>query len=149
MRAVLDHSWNLLTEMEQDVFRRLSVFWGGFRRKAAHYVAGTTLQTLTALVDKSLLRVDATGRYDIHELLRQYARQKLTESGEVQAVLARHWAYYLAFAERAEPELFAANQVDWFEGVEKEHNNSPCAGGICAGGIEVMSFGIWYFQLLQ
>jgi predicted ATPase/DNA-binding CsgD family transcriptional regulator len=127
MRTVLDHSWNLLTAVEQDVFRRLSAFWGGFRREAAHDVAGATLRTLAALVDKSLLRVDATGRYDIHELLRQYAREKLMESGEANDVSTRHRDYYLAFTEQAEPQLFGANQVEWFERVEKEHNNLRAA----------------------
>ena len=61
---------------------RLSVFRGGFTREAAEAVAGASLRTLTALVDKSLVRVDANGRYDIHELLRQYAEERLNETGD-------------------------------------------------------------------
>jgi predicted ATPase len=87
MRIVLDHSWNLLTNIERDVFQRLSVFKGGFRKEAAQNVTGTSIQTLSALVDKSLIRVSANGRYEQHELLWQYAREKLTESDDGKTVL--------------------------------------------------------------
>src|SRR5262249_14239169 len=63
-RAVLEHVWNMLTDTERAVLRKLSVFWGGFRKEASRDVAGATLQILSALVDKSLLRVDSTGRYE-------------------------------------------------------------------------------------
>jgi predicted ATPase/DNA-binding CsgD family transcriptional regulator len=123
MRATFEHSWRLLVGEEQVEFRRLSVFRGGFRREAAEQVAGTSLLALASLVDKSLLRVDAAGRYDVHELLRQYAREKLTESGEAKVVLDRHRDYYVAFAEQAEPELFGPHQIDWYGRVETEHSN--------------------------
>jgi predicted ATPase/DNA-binding SARP family transcriptional activator len=80
MRAVFDHSWNLLTERERGVFAALSVFRGGFTLQAAHQVSGGSLRQLMALVDQSLLQRVAPGRYAIHELLRQYAEEKL-ESG--------------------------------------------------------------------
>ena len=73
IRAVFEHSWNLLTDDERCVFKKLSVFRGGFRRDAAEAIGGATLAILSALVDKSLLRVDDSGRYNLHELLRQYA----------------------------------------------------------------------------
>src|SRR5262249_10049087 len=82
MRAAFEPTWNRLTDHERDVFMKLSVFRGGFTREAAKEVAGASLRTLTALVDKSLLRVDANGRYDIHELLRQYGEEHLSKTPE-------------------------------------------------------------------
>ncbi len=96
MRAVFEHSWSLLSEAEQDVFRQLSIFQGGFQREAAIQVAGTTLELLTTLVDKSMLRVDPAGRYDLHEVLKQYASEKLDQVPELRDVArSRHSAYYL------------------------------------------------------
>ncbi len=101
MRAVFDHSWSLLSSEEQRVFRQLSVFRGGFRRDAAEQVIGTTLMHLAALVDKSLMRRGATGRYDMHELIRQYAAMKLQETPEEQVVvLDRHCDYYSQFLQQ-------------------------------------------------
>lgn len=73
---------------------RLSVFRGGFTREAAEVVAGASLRSLSALVDQSLLRVAADGRYDVHELLRQYGKERLLESGEVKRICAAHCGYY-------------------------------------------------------
>ncbi|MHB8627190.1 MAG: helix-turn-helix transcriptional regulator [Aggregatilineales bacterium] len=98
MRAVFDHSWHLLADAEGDVFKKLSVFRGGFRKEAAEAVAGATRRVLSALVDKSLLRLDNTGRYDLHELLRQYAEEQLNASPEVsRAVHDLHCRYYAGF----------------------------------------------------
>src|SRR5438046_604753 len=71
LRAAFDYSWKLLTEQERQAFTRLSVFRGSFTREAAQQVSEATLKALMALVNKSLLRRDAsTDRYEIHELLR-------------------------------------------------------------------------------
>jgi serine/threonine protein kinase len=78
IRAVFDYSWDLISEDEKQVFMKLSVFRGGFTREAAEFVAGANLRILMSLMNKSLIRRDAdSGRYDIHELLRQYAAMKL------------------------------------------------------------------------
>jgi predicted ATPase/DNA-binding SARP family transcriptional activator/Tfp pilus assembly protein PilF len=77
MRAVFQQSWQMLSEREQTAFRRLSLFKGGFQREAAQTVAGAGLPTLVNLVDKSLLRLTPSGRYLVHELLRQFAAEKL------------------------------------------------------------------------
>jgi DNA-binding SARP family transcriptional activator/predicted ATPase len=77
MRAVFDHSWNLLTQREQMVFAALSVFRGGFSLQAACQVSGGSLRQLMALVDQSLVQRAGPGRYAIHELLRHYAGEKL------------------------------------------------------------------------
>jgi predicted ATPase/DNA-binding CsgD family transcriptional regulator/DNA-binding XRE family transcriptional regulator len=99
LRAVFDHSWNLLTPDEQAVLRRLAVFRGGSTRAAAEKVAAATLPTLASLVDKSLVRhtLDASGlgRYDLHELLRQYALAKLeADPAEAADTRARHVAFF-------------------------------------------------------
>jgi len=97
MRAVFDHSWNLLTEREQEVFQGLSVFRGGFTRQAAQRVTVASLRELMALVNKSLLRRAPTGRYEVHELLRQYAAEKLDQSPSAsETARDRHRAYYTA-----------------------------------------------------
>ncbi len=82
IQTVFDHSWRLLTADERAVFARLAVFRGGFRRKAAAEVAGATLEVLSSLVDKSFLRRTSEGRYQVHELLRQYGEARLAESGD-------------------------------------------------------------------
>lgn len=72
IRAVFDHSWKMLTVDEQQVMCQLSIFQGGFQRQAAEQVAGASLSILSALVNRTLLRRVAPGRYDIHELIRKY-----------------------------------------------------------------------------
>lgn len=106
MRAVFEQSWRLLSEAEQGVLRRLSVFRGGFRRAAAQEVAGGTLLILTSLVDKSLLRLSDSGRYQSHELLRQFAAEKLAEvPAERESTLDAHCRYYGEFLARHEEQL--------------------------------------------
>jgi predicted ATPase/DNA-binding SARP family transcriptional activator len=77
MRAVFEQSWHMLSEPEQAAFGRLSLFKGGFQREAARAVARAGLPILVNLVDKSLLRLTPSGRYQLHELLRQFAAEKL------------------------------------------------------------------------
>jgi predicted ATPase/DNA-binding CsgD family transcriptional regulator len=111
MRAVFDHSWSRLDDTERQVFRRLSVFRGGFRREAAETVAGAAVGALSALVDKSLVRLDADGRYHLHELLRQYAEERLWERPEEAArAEAAHAACYAEFLEARLPRLLGADQ---------------------------------------
>lgn len=96
LRAVFEHSWKLLSEEEQGVLLRLSAFQGGFRREAAEAVAKTTLFVLSALVTKSLIRRNGVDRYDLHELIRQYAIERLTDYPEEKAqTQAHHGHYYL------------------------------------------------------
>jgi predicted ATPase len=77
MKAVFEHFWALLTDEEQTVFKRLCIFRGGFAHQAAAHIAGASRALLSSLVDKSLVRWDAHERYQIHELLRQYAQERL------------------------------------------------------------------------
>jgi predicted ATPase/DNA-binding SARP family transcriptional activator/Tfp pilus assembly protein PilF len=107
MRAVLDSTWAMLTETEQDVFARLSVFRGGFTREGAQTVTGSDLRTLMTLINKSLLYRDRNGRYGVHELLRQYAEEKLSETPTERAkTYDLHCAYYAEFLHRRETHLW-------------------------------------------
>ncbi|MFB6286310.1 MAG: tetratricopeptide repeat protein [Candidatus Bipolaricaulia bacterium] len=127
MRAVFEHSWNLLSERSQALFRRLSVFRGGFTRKAAEEVAGASLMQLAALLDQSLLERRADGRYVCHELLRQFGEAKLAACEETDEVRRRHLAFFLALAERAETELAGANQGEWLRCLTDELDNLRAA----------------------
>ncbi len=95
LRAVFEHSWNLLTAAERSVFKQLALFRGGFTQPAAQAVGGASPAMLDALVDKSLLRVDAQRRYYVHQMLRQYAAEKLSQQPEVEeSAFTRYSAYY-------------------------------------------------------
>ena len=95
LTAVFDHSWQLLLPAEQDVFARLAVFQGSFSREAAETVTQAGYKEIEALTAKSLLHRRADGRYDMHELLRQYAAQQLSRTAEEIPTAGRHARYYL------------------------------------------------------
>jgi predicted ATPase/DNA-binding SARP family transcriptional activator len=106
MEAVFDHSCQLLSEAERAVFKRLSVFRGGFDRQAAEQVAGASLSTLAGLVNKSLLRVVSPGRYDMLEPLKQYAAARLAEMpAEDGQVRDGHRDYYASLLKRLEIDI--------------------------------------------
>jgi hypothetical protein len=101
MRAVLDSAWTLLTRAERSAFARLSVFRGGFTLAASEAVTGAGLETLRGLLIKSLLTREATGRYQVHELLRQYAAERLGDvPAEGEEARDRHCAYYAGLWQR-------------------------------------------------
>lgn len=127
LRGVFDYSWKLLSPEEQEVMRRLSFFRGGFEREAAGQVAGATLPVLSALIDKSLLRRSRSGRYYLHELVRQYAQEQLQGTGELAQAHDRHLAYFVALAEGAEAQLEGPEQVAWLDRLEQEHDNLRAA----------------------
>jgi len=129
MRAVFDHSWELLTERERGVFQGLSVFRGGFTRQAARQVTGASLRALATLASKSLLQYDqAHDRYQIHELLRQYGADKLGMApDEESAVHDRHCAYYCAWLEEREAELKGTRQQTALAEIEAETENAQVA----------------------
>jgi predicted ATPase/class 3 adenylate cyclase len=123
-RVVFDHSWNLLTVEEHALFRQLAVFRGGFTFHAAQEVAGATRGPLGRLVDKSLLRAERDGRYDLHELLRQFAAEKLgAEPGAATRTRERHSAFYLELLQRKEPELKGPQQLTALDELEREFEN--------------------------
>jgi predicted ATPase len=124
MRAVFEHSWDMLSEAEQAVLRRLSVFQGGFQPAAAAQVAGASLPGLAALVEKSLVQLSSTGRYQLHELLRQFAEEKLrTVLREQEQAQERHSQYYLAFLQRQESKLKGAQQQEALAEIGQEIEN--------------------------
>jgi predicted ATPase/transcriptional regulator with XRE-family HTH domain len=101
IRAAFDHSWALLSAEEQHILRNVAVFRGGFGREAAEYVADATLPLLSALVSKSLLRRTPVGRYDLHDLVRQYALDQLDRDAQAaDEVRTRHCQYYALLLER-------------------------------------------------
>jgi predicted ATPase/DNA-binding SARP family transcriptional activator len=110
LRAVFDHSWALLPADEQALFRRLSVFRGGFQREAAAQVVEASLPLLAGLADKSLVRRSAAGRYEVHELLRQYAEEQLrAAAAEFTQVHDQHCRYYAALLAQYGPQLQGNN----------------------------------------
>lgn len=126
--AVFDTSWQLLSETEQQIFKRLSVFRGGFRREAAEQVAGATLTTLAALVDKSLLRREGNERYQIHELLRQYAQEQLAVQIEaVPQAQQAHCAYYAEFLHQRTEAIESGDQVNAVAEIAAELENVRAA----------------------
>ncbi len=137
LRAMIDWSNDLLTEGERKVFRRLSIFAGGWSLEAAEEVcAGNgvesweVLDLLAQLIDKSLAEVDAdatamTGqpRYRMAETIRQYAREQLVDAREFAGILRRHRDRFLTWAEAALPHLFGPEQGVWFLRFRADHDN--------------------------
>jgi predicted ATPase/DNA-binding SARP family transcriptional activator len=152
IRAAFDHSWRLLDAREQEIFRRLSVFRGGFRREAALEVAGASLRDLMSLVNKSLLDASSRGRYELHELLRQYAADRLDLSPEqAQAVRERHCAYYSAALARWAGELKGARQREALDQMDLEIENGRAAWylAVAQGQVERLveaADGIWLYH---
>ncbi len=97
LRAAFDQSWSLLSGEQQGVLARLSVLRGDFGREAAVAVAGADLRLLSSLVSKSFVRRSDFGRYELHELLRQYSAEKLAAQSPdaLEATRERHARYYL------------------------------------------------------
>lgn len=123
LTAVFAHSWRLLTTAEQRVLGQLIVFRGDFRTEAAQAVAGASLALLGELVDKSWLRVSDTGRFDLHELVRQFivwqhglgrnSGQPTTQAEPLEeAAFARHCHYFGTFLQRQEPFLHGPRQQE-------------------------------------
>jgi predicted ATPase/DNA-binding CsgD family transcriptional regulator len=139
LRATLEWSHNLLSAEEQMLLRRLSVFAGGWTLEAAEEAVGTSehvgeedvLELISKLVDKSLVvaEVGARGveRYRLLEPVKQYARERLEESGEAEAFRRRHAEFFLALAQDAAPELIGAHQRAWAERLEADHDNMRAA----------------------
>ena len=132
IRSVFEQSWRMLSTEEQSVFCDLSVFRGGFAREAARQVAGASLSTLAGLVNKSLLRLTALNRYEIHELLRQFATEKLMSrigdplqaGGQIrQPVWDRHSNYYLNLIGQHEAALYGSKPQQTVAALRPELDN--------------------------
>jgi len=128
LRAAIDWSYDLLSGPEQALFRRFSVFAGGWTLEAAEAVGGEgALELLAQLVDKSLVAVEAqdgqTARYQLLDTVRQYGLEKLGRAGEAEAIAHRHAQFFLELAQAAEPELTGPQQGLWLDRLEAEHDN--------------------------
>ncbi|WP_053204394.1 BTAD domain-containing putative transcriptional regulator [Jiangella muralis] len=133
LRAMVDWSWELLTEPERAVLRRLSVFAGGAGLDAAERVcadgdvaAGQVLDLLTALTEKSLVVAEGE-RYRLLGTIKEYAEQRLAEAGETGRTRRAHLDHFTELAETAEPRLRRADQVEWLAILEAEHDNLGAA----------------------
>ncbi len=107
----------------------LSVFRGGFDPVAAEQVAGARLPILAGLIDKLLVRISPRDRYDMHELLRQYAFDRLLESREEMTVERRHFKFFLRLAEQASQRYYSPHTAVWLDRVDVEHDNFRAALG--------------------
>ena len=162
LRAMVNWSWELLTDAERMVLRRLSVFSGGASLDAAERVCGReaveqeqVLELLTALTEKSLLLTDDDGapRYRMIGTIKEYAAHRLAESGEADLARQAHLAYFTELTETAEPYLRRAEQVEWLATLEAEHDNigSAMRGALAAGeaypAMRLAAGAGWYWWL--
>ena len=147
LRATIEWSYNLLAEEERVLLGRLAVFMGGWSLEAAETICigkmvedYQVLDLLTNLVDKSLVTAEGSGgkkRYHLLETVRQYARERLLESGEVESLRNRHLQWYLDLAELAEKELWGRDELEWQERLDLEYDNLRAALEWSLGGEKV------------
>jgi len=162
LRAVVDWSWELLTDAERMVLRRLSVFSGGASLEAAERVCTgdaveqeQVLELLTSLAEKSLLLTEGNGaqRYRMIGTIKEYAAHRLTEAGEAEPARHTHLAYFTELTETAEPHLRRAEQLEWLATLEVEHDNITAAmrGALAAGeaqaAMQLAAGAGWYWWL--
>jgi DNA-binding SARP family transcriptional activator/predicted ATPase len=124
LQGVFVYSWNLLTPQERSVLAALSIFPGSFTLAAAQEVSSARLRDLGALVDHSLVQRDASGRYQLHQLLRQFAHQEIAD---LEALQARYGRYYAARLAQWGTEIQGANQRGAIETLDQEIDNARLA----------------------
>lgn len=128
MRAVFDHSWKLLSSREQLIFPRLAIFRGSFSRQAAEQIAGVSLRDLSSLVDKSLVRRATGGRYDLHDLLRQYNAEILARRPvDNLETCRRHCVFYSTRLEDWNEQLSSINQGQVLGDMQMDLENCKAA----------------------
>jgi non-specific serine/threonine protein kinase len=138
LRGAIAWSYQLLSPNEQQLFRRLAVFIGGFALEAAEALCnpggtleGELLDGLQALVDSSLMRQEEQSggepRFFFLQTIREYGLERLAESGDAQAIREQHALYCLALAEKAAQQLFRPQQTVWLTRLEQEHDNLRAA----------------------
>ncbi|GAA5182551.1 BTAD domain-containing putative transcriptional regulator [Rugosimonospora acidiphila] len=162
LRAVVDWSWELLTNAERMVLRRLSVFSGGASLEAAERVCAgdavereQVLELLTSLAEKSLLLAagGSVPRYRMLGTIKEYAGHRLLEAGESDQARLAHLAYFTELTETAEPHLRRAEQLEWLATLEAEHDNIGLAmrGALAAGealaAMRLAAGSGWYWWL--
>jgi len=172
LRAVVDWSWELLTDAERMVLRRLSVFSGGASLEAAERIGAASaveqgaieqgavepeqvLELLTALTEKSLLVAegDSAPRYRMTGTIKEYAGHRLAEAEETDLARQAHLAYFTELTETADPHLRRAEQLEWLATLEAEHDNigSAMRGALAAGeahaAMRLAAGAGWYWWL--
>ncbi|MGW6425408.1 BTAD domain-containing putative transcriptional regulator [Nocardia sp. NPDC055053] len=161
LRAVVDWSWELLSDAEKRALCLLSVFSGGASLEAAEQVCAgeveqwEVLELLTALTEKSLLLVteDEIPRYRMLETIKQYAADRLAEAGDTESARHAHLAYFTGLAATAEPHLRRAEQLEWLAVLAAEHDNistamrGALASGDAAGAMGLAAAAGWYWWL--
>jgi non-specific serine/threonine protein kinase len=145
LEALIDWSYDLLTEPEKVLLRRLSIFAGGWTLSMAEAVCSNEqlpqfeiMDILTRLVDKSLVNSDTRrdeARFNMLETIRQYARNKLIQSGESGQLRDRHLSTLSKLSDRIAPQLWQTDQVHWMDRLEEEHDNIRAAleWSLCEG----------------
>ncbi|MEM7117732.1 MAG: BTAD domain-containing putative transcriptional regulator [Chloroflexota bacterium] len=124
IRVVFDSAWHMLNAKEQHVFMKMSLFHGSFSREAAQKVTGANLRQLQSLINKSLIyRESASGRYQMHELLRQYAKEQLAAGGQMEAAAAEYIHYYLTFLAEQAAALKGHEQLATLRQLENDFDN--------------------------
>jgi predicted ATPase/DNA-binding SARP family transcriptional activator len=124
LRAVFDSSWSLLDKTTRPMIKALSVFRSSFTREAAQAIPGVSAKTLLDLTHKSWIQRLSNGRYQIHELLRQFAFEKLeSERATFALVMKEYGNYYAAYTARLWEDMKGANQQRAFSGMEAEFDN--------------------------
>jgi predicted ATPase/transcriptional regulator with XRE-family HTH domain len=180
LRASIDWSWNLLAESERALLRRLAVFAGGWTLEGAEAVCADrgnaelsasvdaaasaaegdepVSELLAKLVAKSLVIPDRQPgferRFHLHETIRQYAREKLVESGEEPAMRGRHVRYFLAFSRLAEPALHGPQQKEWADRLNNERGNLRAAlehasSADLEAGLYLSANLLWFWRLFD
>ncbi len=153
IRATFEHSWKLLPDPERKVLCQLSIFKGGFERKAAAQIAGATLGVLVSLNSKSLVHQTENGRYDLHEVIRTYALAHLDDYPGKHETFAHHSKYYLMLTHASEKRLKSAEQQEAVRGMTAEIDNIRAAWVWAINhrefellDIATRGFG-WYFEI--
>ena len=123
VRASFNYTWARLSEDERQVFMKLSVFKDGFTSEAAQVVCEANARHLRKLVDRALVQTLPTGRYKIHELLRQYAAEHLRNTGEQDRIKDLHCQYYLGFLIEHETRIIGPDQFESLAAVAADHEN--------------------------
>ncbi|HET9906978.1 MAG TPA: adenylate/guanylate cyclase domain-containing protein, partial [Anaerolineales bacterium] len=134
LRALIDWSYHTLNETEANALRRLAVFSGGWTFEAAESVLGEldAMDELSGLVNKSLVNVEeqnGESRYHFLETIRQYAMEKLLESGDIVQARNRHLTYFIHYAKTADEHFVTAQRALWVARLEAEHDNLRSALG--------------------
>jgi len=138
LKATIEWSYALLDEGERTLFGRLAVFSGGRTLEAIEAICDAegdlpvdVFEGVSSLLDKSLLRQEegpnGQPRFVMLETVHEFAREKLGESAEAEEIKRVHAEYFLTLAEEVRPELKMANQLQWLESLEAEHDNMRAA----------------------